>query len=459
MFLLVIFVISFFIFMGKLRTGRFFNPLSFYLTFWGTWILFSMGNPYELYEVSEKTYFIILLSLFCFGLGCILIDIPKIQIKDSIVKNDESYKFLGSRIFLITQFIVFAILFVYYLKYSSLMSSLPLDYQRRIVYEVGLLFTTTYEMLFYNWVLKPIMTISVIMTISNYVIYGKKNISLIIAFLNCILFSMVGNGRLIFFDLLIFILVAVAFKKSFSKQNPIPKWHIRKSTINKSILFSGVIAVLIYVMNSTSVKRLGLENPSLVDMWDTFVNYSLQQGIVYFVGPLRALDNFLTLQIADSVGYTFGRATFGGIEEIFASLMSSFFGDPTWALNSANIKTASFTVPPIQIGSDQTFNALYTNIMNFYLDAGVTGVIVMSLLFGITSGLVFKYCLNNTNIFKISLLVYYTHHLIVSEFRWDYQSPATWVIILLFVFLIKKYQTSKVKNSVPKTRKRIKIVW
>lgn len=459
MFLLVIFVISFFIFMGKLRTGRFFNPVSFYLTFWGTWILFSMGNPYGLYEVSEKTYFIILLSLFCFGLGCILIDIPKIRIKDSIVKDDESYKFLDSRIFLITQFIVLTILFVYYLKYSSLMSSLPLDYQRKIVYEVGLLFTTTYEMLFYNWILKPIMTISVIMTISNYIIYGKKNMSLIVALLNCVLFSMVGNGRLIFFDLLIFILVAIAFKKSFSKQKSIPKWHIRKSTIKKSILFTSAVIVLMYVMNSTSAKRLGLDNPSLFDMWDTFVNYSLQQGVVYFVGPLRALDNFLTLQIADSVGYTFGRATFGGIEEIFASLMSSFSGDPTWALNSANIKTASFTVPPIQIGSDQTFNALYTNIMNFYLDAGLTGVIIMSLLFGIASGLVFKYCLNNTNIFKISLLVYYTHHLIVSEFRWDYQSPATWVIVVTFIFLIKKYQTSKVKNSVPKTRKRIKIVW
>ncbi|MEH6891477.1 O-antigen polymerase [Bacillus sp. JJ864] len=453
----------FFVFFGKLRSGRFYNPISFYMLFWGFWILISLSNPFGLYEVSEKTYFTILLSLFCFGIGCILIDSSKILIKenDSIITNDNSFTKLNSKRFLILQFIIFAILFFYYLKYSSLLSSMTLDDQRRIVYTVGLLFNSTYEMLFYNWIIKPIMMISVIMVMVNYIIYGRKNVSLVISLLNCVLFSFIGNGRLIYFDLLIYILIAVAFKKSFSKFKQIPKFHIRKSTLKKSILFIIGIFVLLYVMNSTSARRIGLENPSLYQMWDTFVNYSFKQGIVYFTGPLRALDYFLTSNIADSVGYTFGRSSFAGIEEVIVSFLSSFLHDPSIALNSANYTTSSFTVPNIQIGTDQTFNALYTHVMNFYLDCGLIGIVVLSTLYGIISGIVFKYCLRNINIYKISLLVYYIHHLVVSEFRWDYQSPASWIIIFSLIIISKRYEKRIIKNDVQETRnrKRIKIVF
>ncbi|PFC97741.1 hypothetical protein CN277_24300 [Bacillus cereus] len=461
MYLLFIIVIAFFIFITKIRTGRLYNPLSFYMMFWGTWIFVSLSNPFGLYEVSEGTYFTILLSLFCFGIGYMIIDSPKIlrSDKENFILKNHDFDFLNSKKFLVLQVVIFLILFVYYLKYSLLLSSMTLDDQRRIVFTVGLLFKTTYELLFYNWIIKSAMMISAILIIVNYVVYDRKNVASLIALLNCVIFSFIGNGRLIFFDLLICIIIAVAFKKSFSKAKKIPKYHIRKSSIKKALLFISGVFILIYVMNSTSMRRIGLENPSLYDMWDTFVTYSFKQGVVYFTGPLRALDYFLTSNIVDSVGYTYGRASFAGIEEVIVTFLSSFYSDQSLALNSANAITAQFTVPNIIIGENLYFNAFYTHIMNFYLDYGVIGVMILSILYGLISSVIFKYCLTNINIFKVSLLIYYIHHLIVSEFRWDYQAPASWIIVFSLVFMSTRYEKRKNVTSVQKVRKRIKIVW
>lgn len=445
--LLFITTALFFVFMGRMRTGNLFSPLTFFVVFCCFWAVVSLGNPYYLYNVTTKTYILIWLYIVFFSLGFLIVSKYQKPLNPSI--KFDGNDFIKTKKFLFTQIFVFIILFYYYQKYNAIASNLMVYDIRRIVYEQGLLFNSATEYIFYYWIIMSLVYGSIALLIPSFVMSGQKHFVFLPALGNCFLFGQIGQGRFIYFQMIIFFLVSISLKKFIQKRQDINE----KKKIKKNwAVYALLIGAVLYLMNGATAKRLGL-SMSLSDSVFVFLNTSLKQFVIYFIGPFRTLDSFITSGITQTTGHTLGRSFFSGIEEFFATLLT-FISGGFYVIPTANSIASSFTGPGIIIGEgNYAFNAFYTSVMNFYLDGGIPLVILFSCFYGVLSGLVYNYCLRNINLFTFSLLIYTTYHMIASEFRWSYSAPSTWIVVFLLFWLNRKYNKISLIN---KKRERFK---
>lgn len=443
LYLLFSVTVIFFIIAGVVRTGRKFNPLTFYISFWGIWLIISLSDPFLLKSVSVQAYLLLWLNIVGFAIGFILFysnsnkqknNYGRIKITETKILS--GYKeLLNNKKFIFLQLGILLILIYYYLKYNMLLSTLTTQDTRRIVYEYGLLFSSMYEYILFTWIITPLVYSSIALLISNLVVNGQKNFVLYISLVNCLLFGMIGSGRFVYFQVIVFAFVSIGFNSDRKLLNLV------KIKLKTKILVLLVFLAAVYAMNISTLKRYGINSFNLNKTIDVFINISLKQFFVYFLGPFRAFDNFLATYSGVN---TLGRSTFGGIEEIL-NLPFTFVG---LGWTTANEISSYFTVESINIGSDISFNAYYTNVMNFYMDGGISFVITLSLIFGATSALTYNYYLKNSNIFTFSLIVLLTYHMIASEFRWSFSSPVTWIEVALLLWANQCYVKISKKNEV-----------
>ena len=421
---LMIITFLFFFYITRIRTGTYNNPITYYLTFWLMWILISLLDPFDLWTVSDRAYLLIWINILCFAIGFILICKKKtFNLYENIKFNRRKPKAL-----VILQIILLIVIAYYYVKYNSLLENLTINDARRIRFELGFMFNSYYEYVTYSYFISSFLYLTIIRNIVRLVVKHKFGISGVITLISIVLYAFTGLGRFIIFDTMIFFFIAIAFKRqvvSIEFNGIVLKNKIEKS-IKIKYLFLGCIGL--WGMMVITGRRMGKVVSGISEFIEV-LRYSIEQGVVYFIGPFRALDNFLNSGIHDSIGYTFGRSTFSGLDEIFcnfAILAGSNF-------TSANAKMALFTAEPIYIGAEQQFNAFYTGVMNFYLDGRIVGVIILAFLYGVVSAVIWNYYNKNPDVFSYSLLIYFTYTTIASEYRLSFISPSTWVILFILV--------------------------
>ncbi|KTD88417.1 O-antigen polymerase [Paenibacillus etheri] len=441
LYILFIFTILIVFFTGVFRTGNKFNPLTYYIFFWGIWSIVSMSNPFSLNEVSSRTYLIIWLHMIFTSLGFLILNQGKMVKRSEIPKVVNGYDFLLSREFMIIQFVVSVVLIYFYRKYNFLLGSMSILDSRRIVYEQGLLFGSSFSTVFYNWIIIPIVKTSILLLISNLILNGKKNLSLLIAVVNCMLFSLIGGGRFIYFEIIFFAIISFGFKYDMYKS---VKVNFSKGRRIPKIIYVVMLIFAVYFMNLNTVRRLGINSPTIKDSYEIFKNVSLKQLVIYFTGPFRALDVFLNSRVYEVTGYTFGRSFLSGFEEILNTFFI-FVSRNMFSFNTANNISSLFTTPEIVIGNNVTFNAFYTALMNFYLDGGIAFVIVLSFVFGLFMAIMYKYYLHNVNILSFSLLVFMVYQMVATEFRWNYSAP--WTLISIAIILLISYRQKNIYQT------------
>ena len=420
---------------ATVRTGKRYNPLNFYIVFWGICSIVSLTNPFGLYDVSTRTYLIVWLNSTVFSIAYLLFYRNRKEAirSDKLVNN----KMLGTKKVLFIQLFVFVVLLFFYRRYSSLLDSLGLIDARRIVYDQGYLFNSSYELIFFTWVITPILYVSVLLLLSDFVMNGVKRLALYVSLINCVLFGLIGYGRFIHFQIIVYAIVAIGFKYDIHKKVILNTVKMKKRT---KLLLTLLIFTAVYFMNISSAKRLGRPIHGIKDHYDMLVNVSLNQLITYFTGPFRALDNFINSNIIESTGHTYGRSFFGGLEEIVNTFVS-FLGQ-SWT--TANTVSNSFTANNILIGNAQSFNAFYSSIMNHYLDGGIIFVAISAFFFGFLSVTAYNYYLKSPNLITLSLNLFLTYHMIASEFRWSFTTPSIWITFGILIWVNKRYN-SKIK--------------
>jgi|GEM_PF-2249921 len=432
MLLTFLFIITFilFFYITKTKIGSYNNPLTYYLIFWVGWIFISLLNPFDLYSVSIRAYLLIWTNMLFFSIGYFIF-CKRIRAKYFFTSNNKR-----EYAFIFLQLIVLLIVFYYYGKYTHLLNMMTIHDARAIRFEQGLLFRSYTEKVIYTYFILSFLYLSVLINISKYVLTSKKTISLIITLITVILVGFTGLGRLIFFNCLIFFVIAVALKKLMFIQKKAHRVH-KENNKNKLRYFLPTFAGIIFMTLITG-RRRGIEMTVLNNFIDLFP-FVLKQGIIYFVGPFRAFDNFLNLRIYDRIGFTFGRSTFSGLDEIIKNLTVIMGLD----MESARAKMSSFTVESIYIGTNQQFNAFYTGVMNFYLDGGIWGVIILSFLYGAIAAGVWNYYNKHPNLFSYSLLIYFTYTTIAFEFVSYFGAVSTWIV--LFILILCSYISSRKK--------------
>lgn len=403
--------------------------------FWVGWILISLMNPFGLYTVSDKAYFLLWMNIFFFSLGFILFskqNSPKTYYAIHL-SNNQKYALV------ILQIIVLLTIAYYYLQYNHMFADMTIHDARRIKFELGLLFKSYTEYAIYTYFITSLLYMSLVINVGRYILNSKVDMSIVITLISAVLFGLTGMGRFIFFNTIVFFIIAIAFKKKHSLQENNSKLF-KQAKYNKTKYFLICIAGIAYMAVLTG-RRMGQTISGGKQFLEVFM-ISVEQGITYFIGPFRAFDNFLTFKISESIGHTYGRSTFGGIDEMFNNLAILIGAQFT----SANAKMASFTVDSIFIGQHHTFNAFYTGVMNFYLDGGVGGVVILAFLYGALAAVVWNHYQKYPQLFSYSLLIYFTHTTIASEYRLAFSAPSTWIILVSLIISSRWYHKKTVQE-------------
>lgn len=435
MFLLLIIVTTVvLLFLSKIRMGTLNNPLSYYLIWWAIWLFVSQFNLFDTYDVSLKVYSFLLINIVMFSIGYIVFYKQNHHKRSFINVN-----IFGKRIFAL-QLMLFVILLYYWQKYSTLFNQMTVLDARRIKFETGLLFSSGYEVLFFNYLVTFLVYFFILLTISNYLSTHKIDKNLYLSITNGIVYGFIGFGRFIYFDSAVFFITGFLLLKNIQKDER--KGFIRGSTINyvkRFFVFSVFIIGGLFLSAYTTAVRTG-HNDIFIGLSDAF-----QQFILYFTGPFRALDHYFST-FKNSFDFTFGRSTLAGLDEIVNNLLY-YFDRSSIALNG---KIGFYTASNIYIGGDNWFNSFYTCIMNFYMDLGIFGVIIIPFLYGAVAAKMFNIFNDNPNIYSLMLVMYFTYTTIASEFRWSFQSPTSWFILIYILLAVYKQKHRRTVLTVHK---------
>ena len=433
LFVIALIMMSFFI---RLKVGTFRNPITIFSFFWVIVILFSKFYSSYLFEVSEKVYnfsYIFVLGVvfgyFCLASRFHLDSIDKNLINSNLYENKKNRKIL-----IFFQIITLIILCYYLFRYNSIKKILPL-YQLRIIrYEIGLLFNSGIELLFYNYIISSFVELIGLITIVKIIFSKKIDFLGILSLISLTVFSMIGLGRFGLFNTIFFILSTFFFKK-ISKSNDyhlVKNVNIRKK-ISRFFFPVLIILILIYIMTFIGATRMGMEINSFSDFM-VYFNSSFEQAILYFTGPFRALDNYFTFKTNIYPINLYGRAFFSGFDELI-NFFLSYIGI---SFDSANSIITNLTNDMIIIGNGVEFNAFYTGILNAYLDGGLWGVVIFSILLGSIASYIWNFHIKHLNLYSFSLLVYFSLVLISTSYRLELQQAKTYIVILALWILAMK---------------------
>lgn len=240
-----------------------------------------------------------------------------------------------------------------------------------------------------------------------------------------VLHSLIGFGRMNYFKLILSTSLCIIYfcdlKKIFSIRN---------------IIYFVILLLSVFIIACLMMYFRVFSGE--VDVFN-IVSYQLKQIFEYILGSFRALDRFINNGFVGFENYTFGRATFAGVEEILLYPIK-FLGSE---ITSFNQNIAPITQQGIVVGYETPYyNAFYTSIMNFYLDFRIMGVVVFSLL----QGLLVKYALNiyvkEKNIISMVLVLYVSLNLITGFLRWEYQAGNN-IFLLIVLFILAKFDKIK----------------
>lgn len=436
MIILLIFVLILLLSLSIIITKQILNPLNIYLVYWFLLLLLSINNPAGLFNVSNYTYLIILVSIILFSFGFLT------------YRKKSASPFIGKiynfqNLFQILNYILISILIYYILKYFSILKYMDIEKAREIRFTIGYLFTNYIEYVFFNYIISSLLYFEIVYYISYYLIFRRINSNIVFVLINLVIYAFIGLGRFIVFDFILFCVLGFivimneprAFFKKINNNITIDKFkYFLKLIFLASIVFSILVVI-------TSVRTGGkIDSINKYIYWS---EYLLNQGIIYLVGPFRTLDYFLQSNVVSRIGYTLGRSTFSGIEELCNNIFLIF------GVNIININSvlSSITDSNLVIGSNGTaINAFYTGVMNFYLDGGIITVMLFSFLLGLCVSLFWKEYLIKNDIINLSFLIIIIKTSLAYSYRNDFSSPLVW-LVLLYLFILKMITVIKEKEA------------
>lgn len=414
-------------FINKIKSGTYKNPLFFYLFFWVSFVLISIFNPLHLNIINVKTYLLIFISIIFFSIGFIF---RVNSVKSSELKMQKIY--LNNKVIIFIQIFITLLLIMYLRRYNNLLDSMGVAEARNIKFTSGYLFKSYLENIIYDWGINTAIYLFGMINIYNFIVNKKVNINLFLAIIDIAIYSNIGSGRMIIFDFLCYIFFMIIFDKT-NRKNSNNINFIKNLKVRYILIFCGLLVMITDLYAKRIGKDLSIQN------FKTLFLDNIEQGILYFTGPFVALDTFFKNSMYEGLLYTFGKCTFLGISEVLGTALT-LLGVPY--ITGSSI-VGKITLPPIYIGNNNTFNAFYTSILNFYLDGGIVGIIIFSLLFGTFVAYVYNIYNKNSNPFNLILLSYVTWMSIASMYR----LPSTVNVFLIIIFLLILSEKNTKTNS------------
>lgn len=380
-------------------------------------LIVSKLNLYKLNSVNNMTYLMWIVTTY------ILIGMYYF-----IIKNQKEFKFnnelvvkkiVNSKLILIIQIILNLVLLFYAWKFYNITIKINDASQIRIA-AFTILFNSYTENIIYNYFIITIYKITTIITTILLINKKYKNPIFILGILNILIKISIGYGRMDLYEFIIYIIIAKCISDV--------KMNFKSKNILKYI-------IIIFFILTVSLIPLSIRNGvSPIDfekIYTVIFKEQLKQIVIYFTGGFRAFDIYMQNGFETIKGYTLGKATFGGIDEMF-EIFIKFIGCNYFGFNTL---VGAITQKNILIGDSVYFNAFYTYLMNFYSDFGYFGILIGPIVQAILIGFTTNNMKKNKSLASYILFAFTVVNLFSSIFRWNYQSGATMFMLIMISIL------------------------
>lgn len=382
--------------------------------------------------VSISTYILFNINIISFVLGCCLVNRLTIsKIKKTNILCLNYIRNINMTILIHLFFII--ILIYYYNRMLSILSIAAIDEKaRNIFWETGGLFRTYKERFFYLYV---VMNYKYIASFYFSILFIKKNktkkenilFTLTVVFL--LLIVLIGQGRIDLLMLGIYLLITMLVVKKVSIV-------IFRYAHKKVVLLFATIFVFI---STVSMARFGL-NVDIRTFQNEFRWAVLSPFIDYFAFPITSFE-YAKNVIFSEVGFFYGGATFAGLQElVLAPILFIDTSISQYLFNEqlGNLMSEFHTINGVY------WNALYSTVLNYYIDFGWFGCIFFPMLFGGVYVYILKYCSRNFSQFNLLLILFFSFSYFRMLFCCPFQSMEFWTALLL-IYAYRVFMTKNVK--------------
>lgn len=420
-----------------------------YLAWWYIWLIISTFNPYDIFEVSTFTYLLLIANVMFFLFGFVLGN-RKTTTNYNYIQVNFDNSIFKSKLFLIVLFIFIALILFYLKKYFLVLAISNAAEGRTALFEEGDLFSSHYEILLFNLIIKPYSSFIIISTILI-LLFCKRKLLLIPTTIYFLSYSFIGSGRGAYISVLIMLMYTYLIRKSILKTSnfQIEKYTYGKKSNRENLKMRLIIVTLIIVSlfftSYITAMRMGEDTLSIESIsigWNEF----LKQGVWYMTGPFRTLDYAIEQNYVGKTGLLYGRTYFAGFDAIIKMIVHFFGGK---YISSGEITTMMLQNDYIYIGGGISVNFAYTCVMAYLFDFGYVGVIILPFVTGLFIRKVIKTYDEKPTLPLLMLIIYLFSIMINTVFKWGFQfiDTVVFTVVLLMYhkFIIRK---TRVANSV-----------
>lgn len=402
------------------------NPNIYFLGIWFISLFLANLHLYDMMEISEKSLLIIgigLLGFFCGNMSFFKIRQP-VKLGANIISEKSEYVLNRVVVYIILIVSLLFNIFMSITVISLLKSGVSYSSVRDALYGYSgineTIFRSTFLNTFFNWIDMPCIYTIVPIVLTS--IFEKKynKLFFILCVVDIVLFTFATSGRMLIFT----IVVQLFFLLKYYRIN-VSKKALKR--IQKLIIFSIIVLIAITVMRQK--ESVGIDGH--VSSYYSYFSINI---------PLMSY----WVDYADQYGIRcYGNAFFKGIVALI-----NFF------LNKIDISTPLYIYTDqiinltqnnwIEIFPKNWYNAYVSLFFYFYIDFGILGVFVGSLVYGKIANYIYKYaCIKKE---KKYLLIYLIliQTMVSSIIRWQLGSATYILAIFLMILCVRKV---KLKNQ------------
>lgn len=407
-----------------------------YVTYWCVSLFICRINPYEFYQVSDKSYFLLLFHVVSFLIGFSLIKVRG----GNFGKVDLSLERIVTKpLFLCLFFVCFLFVCYIFMRQRALLAFYSLsdvrgDFMDLALGKSGPLY------LMYSVVASAMYHFSLCCVV--YLLFFDRKWKLIVLlFSYVLLFSILGGGRAQIMNIAYYLLgIWILSDRIISLRcGRILKYKI--PTMLK-ILIPIIIVFAVVAMSFMSAMRSGGYTQFSMKALSEGLNILGQTFVEYSIGPIVAFDTAIDndTYLKQCEGYWYGRATFGGFDYLFY-LLGRKLG--VYFASAYDSTTLFLQYEYIFIGPDRLWNYAYTSCIYYYFDFGYMGILILSCVLGIIVRTIIRRFYNVVDIYSIAMIIFIAFCLYMSVFSGYLHKLVTIPYILSLLFLSNR---SRQKN-------------
>lgn len=390
--------------------------------YWYISLAISTFQPMKYYEVSTKTYLILLLGVLSFIFGFTYLK-PKTNTKNiehnNLLKSIDNI--LSNKIVIIC--ILFLTIYLFSFAQQTLAASFLSGKAARATGDDTIYIDNTLFSFIYTTVAFPVFHwVMTVMPVCIFNFEKKYILPVIIFILFIISFIIINAGRSSFMIMLLYILIIYYINKN---------GHIKisfKNVIGLVLLLTIVLSGISAMTNFRDYGTFKMDKQSFTEN----INDTKERILSYSVLPIVLFDRSLKEDYMNKFdGPLLGKATFAGPELYIGNVIKKYIYPEYKTANDVVISYVQDNY--FNISPTSQANFAYTGIFYHYLDFGIIGVVILPFLFGLFFRTIIFSLYQQTNLALLALIGFLYFIMMYSVFSCYLIKP--WVTFYIPILL------------------------